>query len=208
MKTFIYTTLLLFTGLIYAQGNYEKGMSQAFELWGEGKMEEAQNTFERISNAEQDEWLPHYYIAQISSLRSWSEKNEAVLKAQLSKAQEHLDIAMNISENNPELLVMQAQVLTNWVAYDGMTYGMKYSGKINELYNKAVGLAPNNPRAIFNKADWEMNSAKYFGRDTKQMCNAIEASIRLFDEFEPESDLHPDWGKERAEEVLKNCKSK
>jgi len=52
-----------------------------------------------------------------------------------------------------------------------------------------------------------MNSAKYFGQDTKQLCSSIKASIGLFDEFEPKSDLHPNWGKERAEEVLESCKS-
>ena len=89
--------------------------------------------------------LLHYYIAQINSLKSWNEKDETVLKAQLDKAQAHLDIAMALSENNPELLVMQVQVLTNWVVFDGATYGMKYAGKITALYEKASSLDSKNP---------------------------------------------------------------
>ncbi|WP_460219668.1 tetratricopeptide repeat protein [Psychroserpens sp. MEBiC05023] len=206
MKNLMIIAFVLISGLTNAQTNFEKGMQKAFSLWQENKMDEAENMFERISNAETNQWLPHYYIAQINSLKSWNIKDEAVLKAQLEKAQEHINSAMAISENNPEIMVMQAHVLTNWVAFDGMTYGMKYSAKIAELYAKAEKLAPENPRVIFGKAEWGMGSAKFFGQDTTPYCEAIEKSIDLFTNFKPESELHPNWGKNRAEQVAKSCK--
>ena len=134
MKNLLILALLVITGVAQGQTNFEKGMAKAFELWEADKWEQAENMFERIANAEKEEWLPNYYIAQMNSLKSWNEKDEAVLKAQLEKAQEHLDIAMTKSEDNAELLVMQAQIYTNWVAFDGATYGMKYAGKVSELY--------------------------------------------------------------------------
>ena len=88
-----------------------------------------------------------------------------------------------------------------------MTYGMKYGGKIAELYEKATAIDPSNPRAALGKAEWAMGSAKYFGKDTAPYCKDIEASIELFNTFKPESQLHPNWGKERAEAVSKDCKS-
>lgn len=206
MQRFIIITLLLVSGVFSAQTNFEKGMQKAFQLWQDNKVDEAENMFERISNAETDQWLPHYYIAQINSLKSWNVKDEAILKAQLEKAQEHINSAMAISKNNPEIMVMQAHVFTNWVAFDGMTYGMKYSGKISELYSKAEKIAPKNPRVVFGKAEWGMGSAKYFGQDTAPYCEAIEKSIELFTNFKPESKLHPNWGKERAEQVVESCK--
>lgn len=206
MKHLIIIALLCVSGAINAQTNFEKGMKKAFELWENNKMDEAENMFERISKAETDEWLPHYYIAQINSLKSWNEKDESVLKAQLDKAQEHINSAMAISKDNPEIIVIQAHVLTNWVAFDGMTYGMKYSGKITELYSKAENLAPKNPRVVFSKAEWGMGSAKYFGQDTAPYCDTIEKSIELFANFKPESELHPNWGKQRAQQVAESCK--
>ena len=182
-------------------------MKKAFQLWEADKIDEAQNMFERIANAESESWLPHYYIAQINSLKSWNTKDETVLKAQLDKAQAHLDMAMEVSENNAELLVMQGQVLTNWIAFDGMTYGMKYSGKVNQLYAMALELAPKNPRVVFGKAEWGMGSAKYFGQDTAPYCKDIEASIELFDTFKAQSEFHPKWGKEHAINVVKKCRS-
>ncbi len=205
MKTVFYSLVFLCSAFVFSQTNFEKGMQKAFELWKTDKTDDAQNMFERITFAEPDEWLPHYYIAQINSLKSWNEKDPTILKARLEKAQEHLNTAMSISKNNPELMVLQANVWTNWVAYDGMTYGMKYSGKISELYREAAAVAPNNPRVIFGKAEWDMGSAKYFGKDTKPYCKDIEKSIALFDTFKPKSKFHPDWGKDRAVEALKNC---
>lgn len=206
MQKLILIAIILVSGFTSAQTNFEKGMLRAFALWQDNKMDDAENMFERISKAETQEWLPHYYIAQINSIKSWDVKDEAVLRAQLEKAQDHINRAMAISKENPETLVMQAHVLTNWVAFDGMTYGMKYSGKITELYNKAEKLAPKNPRVVFSKADWAMGSAKYFGQDTKPFCAEIEKAIELFATFKPESSLHPTWGKERAEQITKSCK--
>ena len=207
MKYLIIIAMLFVAPLTQAQSNFEKGMTKAFELWQANKTDEAENMFERIVKAEPKEWLPNYYVAQINSLKSWTEKDATVLKAQLDKAQLHLDEALLKNENNAELLVMQAQVLTNWVAFDGMTYGMKYGGKIAELYEKAVALDPANPRAALCKAEWAMGSAKYFGKDTAPYCKAIEASIELFNTFKPESEVHPNWGKERAVAVAKDCKA-
>ncbi|WP_299368709.1 hypothetical protein [Winogradskyella sp.] len=206
MKNLFIVVLLVVTGITQSQTNFEKGMTKAFEFWNADKWDEAENMFERIANAEADEWLPNYYIAQMNSLKSWDEKDEAVIKAQLEKAQEHLDIAMMKSEDNVELLVMQAQIYTNWVAFDGRTYGMKYSAKVAQLYAEAVKLDPTNPRAAFCKADWDMGSARYFGKDPAPYCKDVEASIELFDTFKPKSDFHPNWGKERAEKTLAQCK--
>lgn len=205
MKHFIIIATLLASGIISAQTNFEKGMQKAFSLWEENKWTEAEQMFERIAAAEPNEWLPNYYVAQMNSLKTWPEKDLQKVKAQLDKAQEYLDTAMGISKDNPEILVLQAHVLTNWVAFDGMTYGMKYSAKINELYSQAYTLAPENPRVIFSRAEWNMGSAKYFGQDTKPFCKEIEKSIELFANFKPEKPFYPSWGKARAEEVLASC---
>jgi hypothetical protein len=206
MKNLVLLAFLVITGITQAQTNFEKGMTKAFALWEEGKTDEAENMFERIAKAETTEWLPNYYIAQINSLKSWTEKDGTVLKAQLDKAQEQIDLAMVKSEDNAELIIMQAQIYTNWVVFDGMTYGMKYGAKVNELYGKALELEPENPRAVFCKADWAMGSAKYFGQDIEPFCQEIEVSIKLFDTFNPVSEFHPNWGKERAVQVSETCK--
>jgi len=195
---------LLITGFIGAQSNYEKGMQKAFELWGTNPTEAA-NLFERIAKAETDNWLPAYYAAQVNIVQSFGEKDKDKLTAQLNKAQDLINDATAISKNNPEIMIMQALLHTAWVAYDGATYGMTLSGKIAALYSPAAQIAPNNPRVILNKAEWDMGSARFFGQDTAPFCKDVERALELFANFKPETSFHPKWGKERAEQILSSC---
>lgn len=205
MKKAIVITALFIATIGMAQDQYTKGMQKAFGLWQEGNTAEASNLFERISTAEPDNWLPLYYVAQVNTVVSFGEKDKEKLTQQLEKAQEFVDLAKAISPDNPEILVQQAMTYTAWVAFDGATYGMTLSGKIAALYAKANEMAPENPRVVFGKAEWDMGSAKFFGQDTAPYCTDVERSIALFDSFEPETSFHPNWGKDRAVATLENC---
>ena len=95
---------------------------------------------------------------------------------------------------------------TSWISFDGATYGMTLSGKNVQLYQQAIQLAPENPRVIFSKAEWDMGSARYFGKDTTPYCKDVEKALELFATFKSEIPFYPKWGKERAERVLASCK--
>lgn len=205
MKNFILILSFVITTTTIAQDAYAKGMQTAFSHWKEGNTAEASNMFERISAAEMDNWLPYYYVAQINTIASFGEKDVDKLKRNLDKAQEFVDLAKAISPNNPEIMVQQAMVYTAWIASDGAAYGMTLSGKVAALYAKAIELAPQNPRVVFSKAEWDMGSAKYFGKDTAPYCADVARSLELFATFKPESAFHPSWGQKRAEEVLATC---
>jgi len=205
MKNLIIILVLSVAELVSAQTNYDKGMQEAFQLWGSEPIE-ASNLFERIASAESNNWLPLYYAAQINILQSFGLQDEEKLTAQLNKAQDLLNDATTISKNNPEIIVLQALLHTAWVAYDGATYGMTLSGKVSALYAQAEQIAPDNPRVILNKAEWGMGSARYFGQDTQPFCKDVERSLELFANFKPESPYHPKWGKERAEQIMETCK--
>jgi hypothetical protein len=205
IKHLITIVAVLITVDMQSQTNYEKGMEKAFDLW-ETNAIEASQLFERIATAEPDNWLPPYYAAETLILNGFTKlKDEKALEAQLNQAQTFINDAMAISKNNPEIMVMQALLYTVYVASDGATYGMTLSGKIMALYNQAEKIAPNNPRVVLNKADWEMGGARYFGQDIKPFCKDVERALELFATFKPESQFAPNWGRERAEEILKEC---
>jgi len=205
MKKIILVAIILVSAFALGQDSYTKGMQKAFQLWEEGKTADASNTFERIATAEPDNWLPYYYVAQINTIISFGEKDQEKLTQQLVKAQEYIDLAKAISPDNAEILVQQAMTHTAWIAFDGATYGMTLSGKVVALYAEAAELAPDNPRVVFSKAEWDIGSAVYFGQDTAPYCKDVERSLELFANFKPESDFHPNWGKERAESMVKDC---
>ena len=206
MTKIIVAIVLFISSLVSAQGQFEQGMGKAFQLWDEGKNTEASAMFERIAAAEKTSWLPNYYVALVNTTTAFGTKDKEQISLLLDKAQNALDVELIKTPNNAELLVMQALIHTAWIAFDPMTNGQKLSGKVMELYGKAQAIAPENPRVIIGKAEFEIGGAKFWGKDTKPMCAQIEKAIGLFATFKPETPFSPKWGLERAQEALKNCK--
>ena len=169
--------------------------------------EKAISIFANLSETNKDNWLPNYYAAQTLISEAFQNiQNQKVAIEKLVKAQEFLDKAHQLTTKNEEVIIMQAKIYLGYVVSNSAVYGRKYSGLISKLYNDAYILNPNNPRVVLSKAQWEIGAAKYFGGDTSTFCADLEKAVKLFDTFKVESDLHPNWGKERAEQVLSNCK--
>ncbi|WP_026977797.1 hypothetical protein [Flavobacterium tegetincola] len=210
MKKLILTLVVVFAVFsAQSQNQYEQGMNKAFALWKEGNPTEAVALFERIASAEKNNWLPNYYVAFVNITTAFQVMNDnEQLTPLLNKAQETLDMELIKDPNNAELLVLQALIYTAWISSDPMKNGMKLSGKVMELYSKAEKLAPNNPRVVFGKAEFEIGGARYFKQDTSAMCGQIDKAIALFSTFKPESVFHPNWGLDRALEAQKKCAKK
>lgn len=205
--TKIFTIIaLVISSLVLAQTKYDENMSKSLGLWGEGKASEASALMERIAAVEKTNWLPNYYVALINTTEGFNPANKDKVSALLEKAQTALDQASLISPNNPELMVVQGLIYTVMIVQDPMTNGMKYSPKVMEIYTKAKMIAPENPRVVFSKADFEINGAKWSGADVKKLCLEVERSVGLFETFKSDVPFYPNWGLERAQESLKNCK--
>jgi hypothetical protein len=203
----IITTIAFFTMIVVsAQGKFEQGMGKAFQLWGEGKNTEASAMFERIALAEPTSWLPNYYVALVITTTAFQTKDKEQINLLLTKAQNALDVELIKTPNNAELIIMQAMIHTAWITFDPMINGQKLSGKVMELYGKAQAIAPENPRAVFGKAEFEIGAAQFWGTDTKPICAQIDKAIGLFATFKPETPFSPKWGLERALEAQKKCK--
>ncbi|MHA7057727.1 hypothetical protein ACWGOQ_0010940 [Aquimarina sp. M1] len=207
MKTIIIILSMFTLTAIHAQTTYEKGMSNAFELWGNQKNDEAANLFERIGKAEKDNWLPYYYAAQIHIVKTFSSKDAEEIESRLTKAQNYLNEAKTFSKDNAEILIMEAMLNTAYVVYDGAKYGMTHSTKVEELYQKAKILEPENPRATLYHAEWQMGAAKFWGKDPKAFCPEIEKAILYFEKEPANIPFYPHWGKDQIARIQQNCKS-
>lgn len=205
MKTL--TTLLLILIVIpsMAQSKYEKAMMQGMEMIQQDLLKAAGH-FERVSQAEKDNWLPTYYAALAYTNSSWGQHPKEQTLNYMKKAQELIDEAEMRSESNPEIMVLQAMLNTCWITYDGAVYGMKLSAPTTAIYEKALAMAPENPRVVSNHAQWMMGSARYFGKDVTPYCGKLQKAVELFEQ-ESQSGFEPSWGKERAVQALEQeCK--
>lgn len=208
MKNLITLIFVLTSTLCISQTQYEKGMEKAFALWEADKLDEAANLFERIATAESEKWLPAYYVAQTYIIKSWVDfdnRKEATLKANLDKAQEFINELETRSPNNNYGDYLQAQLYTVWVAHDGMKYGMKYAGRIGNMYGVLSREEPENPIFLASKAEWDMGSARYFGTSTEPYCKELNKAIELFATFKPETKFHPSGSVDQARKAAEAC---
>ena len=76
MKNLVVITFILIGSILTAQDQFASGMQKAFQLWGEGKIPEASNLFERIATAEPENWLPLYYASQVNTVAWFGEADK------------------------------------------------------------------------------------------------------------------------------------
>lgn len=201
MKTLL--TLIFSLGIMISaaqENNYQEAMRAAIEKMEYSdelsNLREAANTFERISMTEVNEWLPLYYASYSIIVMSYLEQNLDKKDPYLDKAQTFLDKAFKIAPKESELFALQAFLYPSRITVDPMTRGMEYIGKMNTAIDKAIELNPENPRSYYLRAITLFNMPEQFGGGAKVARPHFEMAKEKFDKFEPESPLHPHWGKE------------
>lgn len=188
-----------------ANPQYIKGMEKGMALWQEGKSTEAVAIFERIAQAEKDNWVPCYYAANVLIVSSFQTKDATVVNEMLEKAKTIIAKAHERSPNNAEIVTMEGLLYTGYVAMDPATFGMQYSPKIMGLHSKAIALDEKNPRAATNLIEYEIGGASFFGTELSSFCDRLKACIPLFDNQKTDYPFAPSYGKERVTENLKKC---
>lgn len=204
MKTII--SILFFFLFFLAKGQesqYQQAMQKAIETLNKSAAPDdyisAANTFERISTAEPGEWLPLYYAAYACIIPSFEIADANQKDQYLDKAQQFLDNAFKIAPEESELFALQAFLYPGKIMVDPMTRGPEYMGKIYEALDKATQLNPENPRPYFLRAVTTLNMPAEFGGGAAMAKPLFETAKEKFENFEPASPLHPNWGKEQNE---------
>lgn len=207
MSTRIITLIaLLIVGVLSAQSKESTNLIEAVSYFNKDQHKEAKSLFEKEVEVNPENWLPNYYLALIYSVEALESRNaQDKMKSLLETAQVYQDKANNLQPENAEVMIVQAMIQTGWIIYNPMVYGRDLSTVVDHLYNKALTIAPNNPRVVFQKASYDIGKASYFGQDTKQYCAEVGKAIELFSTFKPESSLHPSWGLILAEKTYSNC---
>lgn len=204
MKT---TITILFTVLFLLAQSQESQYQQAMQNTL-NKLEQsttaddfisAANTFERISTAEPGEWLPLYYAAYTCIVPTFAMEDASLKDQYLDKAQQFLDKAFKIAPEESELFALQAFLYPGKIMVDPMVRGAEYMGKIYEALNKATNLNPENPRPYYLRAITTLNMPAEFGGGAAVAKPIFETAKEKFEKFEPETPIHPNWGKEQNE---------
>lgn len=202
------TVITLFFSFLFLVSNasenkYQEAMTKAVEklkyVSETNDFLEMANTFERISQNEQNEWLPLYYIAQCHIIVSFSEADPTKTDALLDKAQQCLDKAFQLKPAESELFALQAFLYPSRITVDPMTRGMEYVGKMNHALDEAIRLNPENPRSYYLRAITTLNMPENFGGGAAAAKPIFEIAQQKFNSFKPATVISPNWGKEQNE---------
>jgi len=164
------------------------------------------NCSERILLVYKNEWLPYYYDAYAYVNMSFIETNEGDKEMYCNKAQNLLDEVLRIKPDESELFVLQALICYARMSISPMINGPLYLPRSVSALNDAEKLDPDNPRIFYLRGKSTINTPKFFGGGKDAALPILEKALTVYKNFKPKSTVHPDWGKEDAERLYKECK--
>lgn len=164
------------------------------------------NAFERIGNAEKTKWEPFYYASFGYLMQAINVQDVGKKDQLLDLAATSLDKAKVIKENESEIVALEGFIYMIRLTVDPATRGPKYSGMAMQSFGKALGLNPENPRALVFMAQMQYGTAEFFKSPTTEACATLTKSLEKFASFKTDNPVAPQWGEGLAEEWKEKCK--
>ncbi len=166
------------------------------------------NNFERIATAEKNQWLAYYYAAlcQVNYAFTQMQGNMGVVDGIADKASTLIAKADSLQANNSEISCIKSMIATCHLIVDPMTRYMEYLPVVNEQLDNAMKQDPANPRPHYLKGENIKGTPEQFGGGCGPAKPLLQKAMELFGTFKPASELHPNWGKQRVETLLNECK--
>jgi hypothetical protein len=163
------------------------------------------NSLDRIAAAEKVKWEPYYYVSFAYILMSNLEQDAAKKDLYLDQANASIEKAVSINDNESEIIALVGFIHMMRVAVDPASRGAQYSGMAMQAFGKATSLNPENPRALALMAQMQYGTAKFFGSPATEACATLDAALQKFDSYKSDNPLAPQWGREMALGLKKEC---
>jgi hypothetical protein len=208
MKRLMLVIVILVIGIVNGDDQkYVKAMESALagmntENVSEENFLNAANKFERIALAEKDKWLPYYYSAYAYTLYSFFSSDNSKKDEILDKAEKYGNIADSLHPDNSEVYVLRSMINSGRLMVDPQGRMMKYGPKSTELLYKARELNVDNPRVYFLLGQSLYFTPAAFGGGKEKAMEMLTTAMEKYEFFTPETELHPNWGKAQAQEMI------
>jgi hypothetical protein len=164
------------------------------------------NKFERIANAEKNQWLPYYYAAYCQVNYGYMSPDKSKTDEIANKATELIDKASALESNNSEISCIKSMIASCHLMVDPMNRYMEYGAAIQKHIEAAITQDPTNPRPEMLDGQGLKYTPEQFGGGCANALTKLEAAARKFEIFKPATALHPNWGKEYNQRLMDECK--
>ncbi len=211
-KTILIAAFILSAGFTYAQSTkYESAMksniAQLDSLMTKNNYVELANNFIRIGDAEKTQWLPYYYAAYCYAIAGLMQKDNSKKDALADNADSLITKTDAIlGKDNSETALIKAMIATNHMTVDPQNRYQQYGPEISENIQKSESLDPTNPRPVLFEAENKFYTPEAYGGGKEVAKELFDKAKSLFDNFKPESDISPNWGKTALEYFLSQYK--
>ncbi len=164
------------------------------------------NNFERIASAEKNQWLAYYYAAFCQVNYGFMEQNKDKVDAIADKATDFINKADSLMPNNSEVSCIKSMIASCHMMVNPMQRYMEYGPESGSNMEKAMQQDPTNPRPYYLKGQTLKYTPEQFGGGCKTAKPELQTALDKFAAFKPASELHPNWGKQPVEMLMKECK--
>lgn len=164
------------------------------------------NNFERIALAEKSQWLAYYYAALCQVNYTYMEQDKSKIDAIADKATALINKADSLQPDNSEISCLKSMIASSHMMVNPMQRYMEYGAEISSHIDAAMQQDPANPRPEYLKGQGLKYTPEQFGGGCVTAKPILQSSLDKFSNFKPASDIHPNWGKQRVEMLLSECK--
>jgi tetratricopeptide (TPR) repeat protein len=209
MKQFMLVMIAIIFGTIaHAQSEkFVAAMQKQLTLMDSAKttqdFQNVANNFERIGDAEKNQWLPYYYAGLALTTAGWRDKaldkdaNSEKVKALCAKAE--------AIENNADICTIRNMAASQQMQVDPQSRWMTYGQEAGTTLQKGMSLDASNPRLYYLQGMSVFNTPPAFGGGKDKAKPIFEKALELY-KAEKVKPLHPHWGQTQTEQMLAQCK--
>ena len=165
------------------------------------------NTFERIGTSEKNQWLPYYYAAFCRVNYAYMQSSPAGNDAIAENATILINKADSLQPNNSEISCIKSMIAGIQMMVNPQQRYMQYGPVSQKALQAAMQQDPTNPRPYALKAQNLKFTPEQFGGGCKKALVEYNTAIEKYNLFKPASDISPNWGKEFALKMIKECES-
>lgn len=162
--------------------------------------------FERIAEAEKNQWLPYYYAGFCQVLYGFRKNDPASNDAIADKAAQLLKKAEELEKSNSEIACVKSMVASLRMLVDPQTRWQQYGATVMTEIEKAKSLDPANPRPYYLQGQNLRFTPEQFGGGCAAAKPLLEEALKKYETFQPASEIHPSWGKPQVAQLLEGCK--
>jgi hypothetical protein len=160
------------------------------------------NNFERIGNAEKNQWQPFYYAAYCYVVMAYLSPDKTKIDFLADKAEALLQQADAIDKNNSEISCMFAMINSCRVLVDPMSRFPTKGVEAQMQLEKAKQQNADNPRIYLLQARMQLRIPEGLGGGKKVAKESAELAMQKFNNFKPENSIAPNWGAQQAKSLL------